>query len=276
MTSILLVDVAIRDEAHRRLSLLVEKHRSAVRPVYRQSPKRADLVEAVGTCTLVRIRDVHLLLTAAHVPEHHKVTSLHVGGSDSLMPVTARFEVTAPASPQGDDPYDFAACRLSAEQLAALGDVTFIEDSALPKGTHFSRGSVFGCLGYPISKNKNVDATAQTVSTKLWQYTSYEKAEGISASRQDADPDSHLFIQFDEKKSRDQGGNTVNSIKPQGASGGPVFHLGNLGSGSSYAKDATFAPMLAGILTLNPEHGDAVRATRINVIIGALEKTGLL
>ena len=190
------------------------------------------------------------------------------------MPVTGLFHATVPKNTPGDDPYDFAACKLTDDQLAALGDVSFIEADAIPKGTSFGQGAFFGCLGFPLSRNKEVNATAHSVKTTLWKYASYEKALGDSASRPEASPDCHLFVQFD-KKVKDRQGTTVNAINPRGASGGAVFYIGNLGAGSTYSPDSIMRPMLAGILTKNPKNGDAIRATRTDFILGVLERSGL-
>ena len=94
------------------------------------------------------------MLTASHVVEHHKVTTLHVAGKESLMPVTAEFHATVPMHASGEDPFDFAACVLTKEQIAALGDVSFIEETEILKGTDFGRGAIFGCLGFPLSKKQ--------------------------------------------------------------------------------------------------------------------------
>jgi hypothetical protein len=235
------VEQAIREEAHRRLEDLAEHKGGAVRAIYGQRRGRPDLPEAIGSCTLVRVRGVSLLLTAAHVVDHHKITSLHVAGKTALLPVTADFYATGPNNGLGDDPHDFAACILTASQLEALGDVSFIEEPEIGKGSEFGRGAIFGCLGFPISKNKKVNATDRSVSTTLWKYTSYEKATGESATRPDAIAERHLFVQFDKKKAKDRQGVTVNAINPTGASGGPVFYLGNLGAGSTYSPDSAMA-----------------------------------
>jgi hypothetical protein len=275
MNVIVSVDEASREETHRRLEELAAHQGNAVRPIYGQSMARPDLPEPIGSCTLVRIHGVALLLTAAHIVEHHKVTTLYVAGKTCLVGITATFHATAPINARGEDAYDFAACRLTASQLEALGDVSFIEEHEVAKGSQFGRGAMFGCLGFPLSKNKRVNATDHSVRTTLWKYASYEKASGDSATRPDAVANCHLFVQFDQKKGKDRAGATVNAIKPTGASGGPVFYLGNLGAGSTYSPNSPMRPMLAGILTKNPMNGDALRVTRIDVVLGVLERSSL-
>lgn len=276
MCIIVSVEEAIREEAHRRLEAAAERHRRAVRPIYGQHPRRPELPESIGSCTLVRTGGTALLLTASHVLEHHKVTTLHVAGEASLMPVTAEFHATVPTNDIGEDPYDFAACVLTAEQVKALGEVAFIEEGEIPKGTDFGKGAIYGCLGFPLSKNKDVNATDHTVKTTLWKYASYAKRDGTSATKPDAIPSCHLFVQFDRKHAKDRQGIQVNAINPAGASGGPVLYLGNLGSGASYAPGSPVQPKLAGILTKNPKNGDAVRATRIDFILRILRDRGLI
>jgi hypothetical protein len=83
-----------------------------------------------------------------------------------------------------------------------------------------------------------------------------------------------LFVQFD-KKAKDRQGTTVNAINPKGASGGAAFFIGNLGAGSTYALESPIRPTLAGILTKNPKNGNAIRTTRIDFILGVLERSGL-
>ena len=274
MCPIVSVDEAIREEAHRRLESVAALQGRAVRPIYGEG-KRPGLPVAIGSCTLIRTRGVSLLLTAAHVVENHKVTTLHVAGKTDLMPVTAEFHATVPINGADEDPYDFAACILTSEQIEALGDVSFIESVDIPLGTDFGRGAIFGCLGFPLSQNKEINATDHSVKTTLWKYTSYEKADGDSATRPDAIAHGHLFVQFDAKEATDRLGAKVNPINPKGASGGPVFYLGNLGTGATYAPESPILPKLAGILTKNPKNGDAIRATRIDFIMRAFERKGL-
>ena len=276
MASIVTVEEAIREEAHRRLEAVTATFKRSIRLIYAESLDRKGLPEALGTGTLIRVGNVSLMLTAAHVTRNIEHTSLHVGGGHELVPLGGTAFHSAALPGQLDDPVDMSAWLLEPSLIAELGDVSFLEADTFPIGTDFGRGALFGCLGYPTSKNKDVHAGNQTVKTKLWKYASHENDDGSSALRAGSNPNWHLFIQFDSKHSRDEDGNVVNSPNPTGVSGGPVVYLGNLGSGDTYAIGSRIRPMLAGILTTNPKNGDAMRATRIDKILEVLAKKGVI
>jgi hypothetical protein len=248
----------------------------AIRLIYGASEERG-LPEPIGSCMLLHLRGTYLLLTAAHVVDHALKTTLHVAGSHDLVPISGEFRATqAPRGDRANDRYDFAAYVLNPEMRERLGEVLYITDADVPKQTHFGDGALYLCLGYPLSKNKDIHATRKTVKTRLWKYTSYALKHSAAVEARGALADSHLFVNFEGQFAKDALGRKVNAIHPRGASGGPTFYIGNLGKAGSYAPGYAPTALLAGMLIEKAKKDGLLVVTRTETILRALERNGLI
>jgi len=264
-----LADV-IRETADRFLNDVSDRFRGSVRAIYRVSTDR-ELPEHLGTCTLLEHGAERVLITAAHVSDHSTQTSLYVGGANSLVEIKDPFFATqAPDGNRDKDFFDFAVCRPRSETLEELGDVTFMP-SALCADRSFPPGAnhLYGCLGFPNSKNRGIHAGNRSVKTVLWRYSSYAVAppalEGYPSTDQH-----HLFVDFDGKRAKTADGQVVNAIWPQGASGGPIFDMGDFGDKAIAFPDAVCQPRLAAILIQKPAKAKVLMGVRIQAVLAAL------
>lgn len=260
----------IRETADRFVNEVADRFRASIRAIYRVD-RRRDVPEHVGTCTLLEVGAERILVTAAHVADHNTETSLYVAGSKDLVEVKDQlFATEAPGGNREDDFLDFAVCRLSAATIKAMGDVAFIPAALVAEhGYPPSANRLYACLGFPNSKNKEIHAGSRSVKTVLWKYSSYAVAPPVLSGYPPTDQ-YHLFIDFDKKHARDASGHVVNTIRPQGASGGPVFDIGDFADKSIVFPDCVCHPRLAAIIIRKPMKARVLMTVRIQTVLARL------
>jgi hypothetical protein len=173
-------DEMIRSEAHRRAQAVGDQFREAIRPIYRaeRSSARRDMPSHVGTCILFRVGDIKLIATAAHIIDQHAKADLLVGGEKAPVPLTGMFSGTdAPNGVRNLDQHDFSVSPVSDELAADLGNISYIGTEFISKGRRLDRKkSMYFCVGYPNSKNKDMHATKRDVKAKMWMHVSPGKS----------------------------------------------------------------------------------------------------
>jgi hypothetical protein len=74
---------------------VIDRFRRAIRPIYRPHGRRKGLYEQIGTATLFKVNSAPLIVTAAHVIDHHKQDGdLWVGAEKTLVPLQGSFSST--------------------------------------------------------------------------------------------------------------------------------------------------------------------------------------
>lgn len=273
---ILTLPDVIRETADRFLNDVSSTFRKSIRPVYRVSRAR-EIPEQIGTCTLLEIGCRRLIVTAAHVADHQAQGSLYIGGERLLVELTDRmFQTPAPDGDRDNDYLDFAICNASADLLGKLGDISFVTPDLFANCSYPpSADRLYVCLGFPNSKNKDIHVGTQSVKTTLWRYCSYAVAPPPIAGYPTSD-EHHLFIDFNKKRARNAAGGIVITIWPQGASGGPIFEIGDFSDRAIVFPDCVCRPKLAGILIQKPKLADAIMCVRLQVVVGALRRNGFI
>jgi desulfoferrodoxin (superoxide reductase-like protein) len=250
-------------------ALAKDKFAPAIRPIYASEDNGRPI--HVGSSLLLKINDVPHLLTAAHVIDWIKHSSLYIGGEGHLTEIEAEFRVTK-ANNRDDDRYDFAFAVVPAPMAAKLGSVTYILDNEISDMPAPATGHVYMALGYPNSKNNKIDHTKQHIASVIWPYTatvlSDPDATALAKSLRVGGED-HVFIKF-AKRSRDmRTGKIVSSLKPTGISGGALIDLGNLVKLDRFAEPGT-GGRLVGLLIEHRAGYKAMIATRMTTIIRAI------
>ncbi len=133
---------------------------------------------------------------------------------------------------------------------------------------------MYACIGYPNSKNKDMNAAKREINVRMWMHT----AEG-SSTRDDLGEwakhtNAHVFVDF-YKYAENIDGTKRNSTHPQGTSGGPVFYVGDFSDPDTYRFDSTFQPILEGIVIERPK-GNALVAVKVAAITHALRRARVL
>ncbi len=242
---------------------------AAVRPIYGSNDQGRP--EHIGSCVLLMVDGAPVLLTAAHVLDNNAKSTLYIGGETSLVQINGDFLATnKPGGCRADDHFDFAAQKLSSQTVCALGAVKYISEDELSSNTSDTTGHVYLVLGYPNTKNRKVKATGKCVLPQLWKYSSTHKPNPSLEAKLKIPSDSHYFLGFDKKHSKDASGTIVNSIDPTGISGGALIDLGNLANPKNLATSTQCKGRLAGLAIEFHATHRAIVATRLQTILQGL------
>lgn len=248
---------------------LTEKFLPSVRPIYRVRARGSGLPEHIGSCVLLNIMERKCVVTAAHIIDDLEFTSLHVGGGLHTELVQVVGNVHATPKPQGGrrkDAYDFAIWPISEDVASALGSVQFIGEESICANRATIEGRVYLALGYPVSKNKNLNIDQASISPRPYSYTTTAKEDGTLAAKLGVSGTDHFFLTR-EKRSRDAQGQIVNSIAPVGISGGALVDLGQLARPENLSPSAPCTGYLAGILIEHRSERAALVAVKIQLIL---------
>ena len=138
--------------------------RDAVHPIYCSTEHGQPDQE--GSCVLLEINGKRCLMTAGHVIDANRVSSLYVGGRE-LHPIECEFFTSrAPNGDRGKDRYDFAIAELSDGFIAKLGPVRFLRAAEISRSVAPTAGHLYQCLGFPNSQNCGVRRRRQKDHTK--------------------------------------------------------------------------------------------------------------
>ncbi|MBB1632466.1 hypothetical protein [Cupriavidus sp. UME77] len=247
----------------------------AVRPIYYVDMDGYPLHE--GSCVLVEIDEEKYVITASHVIDASTKhdSALYIGGADSLVEISGGDYLRSPRSGDNanDDPYDFAVWKGSAQAIAALGDLPYISSRQFSLAPSTAAGNVYSVFGYPTTKNRFRQRKQRRVKSQLWHYYSVTRDGAKAAEKMGVDGVHHIFIGYD-KHSKWPNGRRIDSLKPQGASGGALIDLGDCSDLESARSDGEFVPKLAGIFI--EHHNKVLISTRIGVILQSLQDAGYI
>ena len=147
-----------------------------------------------------------------------------------------------------------------------MGEVHFLDETEVCLHPFHVRHPIFLCLGYPLSPNSTVKFQRGKL-TGLQFMSSLNKDLDLYKALQ-ALPDTHLLLIYEEQ-CKDESWRVINAMKPTGASGGGLFHVGNISTCDSY--DWTTAK-LAGILIEYHKRQNVIISIQMNHIIRTLSR----
>jgi hypothetical protein len=264
----------LKEVVHERLLECAEsaqsRFRQAVRPIYGVTLDGRP--EQLGSAILLRLPEGHFMVTAAHNLDWNTNTSIYLGVRKAeLLDLTATATV-APYGNRDDDVFDFAVAQLPESLVMEIGEGSFVNEAQISPSVADSVGRTYTSLGYPNSKNRTPRRFETKVTPKIASYTS----NGISTDRlgHRCTADTHILIDFNFKYSRDEDGKRVNSIKPNGFSGGAVIDLGRLSDPSTLPEPCD--PKLIGLFIEAHRAEKAIVATRLTPAIKHLRANGHL
>jgi hypothetical protein len=264
------VQEVMNERVNECLAVAKDEFAPAIRPIYASTDALRPI--HLGSSVFLKIDDVPYLLTAAHVIDWNKRSSLYISGETHLTEVEAEFWVTK-ADNRDDDRYDFAFAVIPEPMTAKLGDVTYISDKKIFSVPAQTSSHVYAAIGYPNSQNKKIDHMKKHIATVIWPYAATALSDLNATALAKAlriGGEDHVFIKFDEKHSRDaRTGKIVNSLKPTGISGGALIDLGNLADLERFAEPGT-GGRLVGLLIEHRARYKAMVATRMTAIIRAI------
>ena len=243
-----------------------EQLRTAVRSVYRATKDGAP--DQIGSCILLDLQGLKILLTAAHIIDENKATSLYVTGVTDLVLVEAEFICSIkPRGARSNDLLDFAAARIPVSMIAQLGE-GYVRMDQIRRDSSEDKGHLFTILGHPNSANEFVDHERSTVATTLLPYSStarFSRRLGTKAGNEGRD---HLFIDYG-KFSREDGAK-MESVEPPGLSGGAVIDAGEPSDLKVFRGEVIPTPRLAGMVIEWWKKDRVLVASRLETILPTL------
>ena len=141
-----------------RFTLQAERDfRASVRPVYRNSASNTR-PEHIGSCLLLNIDGMPIVVTAAHILDQSADHSLYVAGlpGTSPVPILGGVVMVTPKLEEGraSDHFDTAIWQPPVHGVDALGAVDFLDASRISHNQEPSAGRLYTAPGYPVSRNK--------------------------------------------------------------------------------------------------------------------------
>ncbi|MDQ0450027.1 hypothetical protein QO012_004552 [Methylobacterium aerolatum] len=252
------------------------RFRQAVRAVYKVDDR--NLPDHEGSCILLDIYGVKVLLTAAHIVDVNvdQDRTLCITGEKDLVELDKLQFGLSPkikGSRVGDH-FDFAFARIPPALEARLGQGYVTEGDIMDPRLDIT-GHLFTTIGYPNSKNDDFDHVNRTVNTHVFPYSSTARSNALLRKKVGEDGVHHLFVGYD-KYSRGQDGRKVTSIKPRGLSGGALIDAGRMSNPGVFWGKIDPVPRVAGmIVELWRDHKVLVSTRMWPIVQKAIEELNI-
>jgi hypothetical protein len=263
---------AYRDATIDKKDAALKHYRNSIAQVIRVKLCAERLVpDSGGTATLLRVGKRSFIVTAAHVIDAAKESSIYLGIGKRLFPLEGNAFVTK-SSNREDDVFDFAFLEAPVE-LSENPDVRFLNTRDFYFGESEKSITSFMAYGFPRSKNKKVDIPKKIIRNRSWSFTSTESDIDLSQFR--ASDQTHIAIKFTSRKFVTESGSATNVYSPRGLSGGPLLKLGNPGNPDYYRpikKGQDCSAKLSGILIEHRSEKNVVIAVRLSTVLTAIAK----
>lgn len=226
--------------------------------------------EAFGTCFLLRVSGRPFLVTAAHVIDKNKYTTIYIGGAGNLVQLEATFLATeAPREVRANDHFDFAFTELTDSQCTDLSANVLIDESEVSSNQAPSQDRFYMAVGYPAARQRVV--WGQTVvRTDPWTYIGVDRPRPELSEKLSVDQPTHFFLGYD-KYAKTFDGNLQNAIQPAGSSGGVLVDLGPMGL-DQYRRESPCVALLAGVLIEHHANHKAILAVKIQLVLEQIRR----
>ena len=141
------------------------RFREAVVPIY--GSKENGRPVHIGSAVLLDLRVSKVLLTAAHVTDENRFTTLYVGVGDELEKLEGGFSVTAAPHGRDRDHYDFAFHAMPPHLVEKVrGRPVGLDE--ISKSGRSEQGRYHTVLGYPNSKNRKYNPRKRSMKASLF------------------------------------------------------------------------------------------------------------
>jgi hypothetical protein len=269
------LDEAVRNRRHEVSETVTKQFHSSIRAVLVSEDGTNPRI--IGSCMLLRVDDRNYVVTAAHIADELGANALYISGTvgAELVQLVGVIRKTAP--PPGGrwkDKIDIAFWEIDTQNIRALGDVEFIDESQFSKNRAPLKNRLYLAAGYPFSRNKkNVNNVSKSIKTSLSKYTAELTENPAVAQEYDVSGTKHLFLKY-QKFSETGSGEKQTTFSPVGLSGGPLIDLGNFASLERYIADSKVTGYIAGMTIERIRKHNVLVAVRIQVIVEAIRLHG--
>lgn len=260
------INEIIRARINKCSDKAAKKFINSVRPIYGASINGNPI--HIGSCLLLQVDGNKYIVTAAHIIDENKTSSLYIGGKHELVLIEGDFLCTS--RPDGDrskDHYDFALMKLNSDLVKKIGYKHYCSENELVTTYLNPKGRCYLALGYPHSRNKKINLSKKSVKPYYLKYTSIIVSNEQLCKKLKITGNDHYFLSFDPKKSKDSSGNIVNSVAPRGISGGALIDLGDFSKPYNLLDTAPCTAKLTGMMIENHPDQKAMVAVSIRIII---------
>ena len=233
-----------------------------------------------ATSVLLKIRQKHFILTAAHVFDKWTTRPIPLNVTDGmnghqLFPigeVTLRRSPTKnPSNRFTDDPYDACVCditKATADSIAAGGRFRFAELSEVEPWSEQDRRDWFMVFGYPGSLNL-IQIGPNGLGSNACAFASFLYCgERGNVRWTDADRGVAILLDYGQSATENDEGLLISPPHPQGMSGSGIWKIADYGSDLNNLSLSSLK--LVGIQSAVYEQEQVLRGTRIEHALGMI------
>jgi hypothetical protein len=236
----------------------------AVCPIYGVDGR--DRPQLIGSSILLKLRSSSFLVTAAHVLDKNKETTLYVGGATRLVPLQgSSLRTRPPTSGRGYDTFDIGFIDISETTPNQWSRYRFLTPGDFDVDDVPAAHTLYGFVGFPETRNRPLPDHKLKLSTTVFVVVA-SALERYDPSG--LNPLAHFLGEFDRKKQVDAEKGLVTAPDPHGISGGSVWRLGRP---DELATGAPAERLIGiGIEYRRPEK--VLVGARISLVVAALGK----
>lgn len=220
---------------------------------------------AVGSGILIGVGNERFLITAAHVLDENKITTLYLPGNSELVELSGPSRQSKPPEHNRNlDRFDTAYIHLSGDIVSRINQVYwFLPPQLVDMNDVSTPGKHYMFTGYPHKALGTVYGTRK-IAGQLHSYTD-RASETAIYTQVDAAPTSNIAINFDVKRVKDDKGRTVTPKERQGMSGGGVWNFNESPQIPGLSKIR-----LCGVAIEHHKKQKCLLATKINFVLESI------
>lgn len=184
--------------------------------------REGERIYQVGSGVLIEFRGYEFLLTAAHVIDELKDSSLLVPHSKSeIKPIEGSYSYIKASGRRDDDFLDYGYFKLDKSFLAGLKEhFYFVKEHELGVERFYADKELFSFVGYPYRKS---NVSGEQASTDSFAYGTYH-AKQLEYEQLGFPIDASIVTKFNRKKSFNPSAKRIElPVLPHGISGGGIF-----------------------------------------------------
>lgn len=254
----------IKDDFKEATDVLSPQLLPSVQPIY--GADQEGLPFQIGSAIFIKIENLHFLVTAAHVLEWNKETSLYVGTGSKLSLVDGQFHIL---SNGGTNQIDLAFMLIKNEIQVKFKNIRFIGINELDVNDDGNKSHAYLVLGFPNSKNKSINKHKKIVKPNPLIFTGVSGFKKNTYDKLNIYEETHLLVKYNKRKIQDESDKIMFAPDPIGISGGGVWRIRQYGKLDTYQSKNYEPKLVAVLIEWHREHA-ALMSIRVSALVQAL------